>query len=566
MTSFLAPSPLFSGWSLIHQREELVQTLAQSLKISSLTARLLINRGIVTEESALSFLKTSPDPALHRAFREMKNAAIVIGHHIRNGKIIVFGDYDSDGVTGVALLVLFLRKAGAIIEYYIPERLTEGYGLNIQAMNKIAEAGASLIITVDTGISNTEEIRHARALGMDVIVSDHHEIPRNPPPANAIINPKELSTDHPIRSLSGVGVAYQLALAVADELGMALAEVEEFLDLVAVGTIGDISSLTGENRALVKHGVEVMNLRPRPWVKALAQVGGFSVGQITSEQIAFGIVPRINAVGRLEKADVALHLLTSRNEEEALAYAQKLHEANAERQDLCKRILEEASQDHEASPSTEDKVIVLAREGWHPGVIGVVASQLMEKYGKPVILMGVDGSQARGSARSLGEFHLYHLLEACREHLLHFGGHKLAAGFSISADKIEEFTRQVKEISAQHAFTGTSENRIDAMAPFADIDEKFMEELKLLEPFGEGNPQPLLATSPVQVRSQKKIGKTGDHLKLFLESEGRALDGVAFRQGKSFPLPREIGIIYTPKLNTWNGRTSIQLTIEEIVK
>lgn len=568
MTIFLAPSPLFPGWSLVQQREELVETLSQSLNIRPLTARLLINRGLSTEETASAFLQSSPDFTLHRAFSEMNRAAAVISYHVKNRqKIVIFGDYDSDGVTGVALLVLFLRKVGAVVEYYIPERLTEGYGLNLAAMGKLAEAGASLIITVDTGISNVEEIRHARSLGLDVVVSDHHEIPKNPPPATAIINPKELSPDHPIRSLSGVGVAYQLALAVADEIGMDSKEVEEFLDLVAVGTIGDISSLTGENRALVKRGLEVINQRPKPWVKALAAVGGLQVGGMTSEQVAFGIVPRINAVGRLEKADAALHLLTTGDEGEAFAYAEKLHQVNTERQELCKRILEEASSDYESLTSEEDKVIVLAREGWHPGVIGVVASQLMEKYGKPVILMGVDGDKARGSARSMGEFHLYHLLEACKEYLLHFGGHKLAAGFSISAEQIEPFSRRVKEISAQHTFADrVSENRIDAMAAFSEVDEQFMLELNLLEPFGEGNPQPLLATSPVQVRSQKKIGKTGDHLKLFVESEGRALDGVAFRKGKSFPLPREIGIIYTPKLNTWNGRTSIQLTIEEILK
>lgn len=567
MTVFLSPHPRFSTWNLASQPEELVQNLSRSLKLSPLTARLLINRGIRTEEEAFRFLHASPNNSLFREFREIAHAASVIGEHIRNkNKIVIFGDYDSDGVTGVALLVLFLRKTGVPVEYYIPERLSEGYGLNISAVGGIAANGASLIITVDTGISNYKEIQHARSLGLDVVVSDHHEIPQNPPPATAIINPKELPQDHAIRSLSGVGVAYQLALAVADKIGMPLAEAEEFLDLVAVGTIGDISSLTGENRALVKKGLEAMCRCPKSWVIGLASVAGFSIGELTSEQVAFGIVPRINAVGRLEKADVALHLLTSESEETARAYAERLNQANVERRDLCKRILEEASSAHETISSEDDKIIVLAREGWHPGVIGVVASQLMDRYNKPVILMGIEGGRARGSARSLGEFHLYHLLEACQEYLSHYGGHKLAAGFSIAVDQIDGFSRRAKEIAAQHRDGITENDRIEALASFDEIDENFMEELKLLEPFGEGNPHPLLATVPVQVRSQKKIGKTGDHLKLLIESEGRALDAVAFRRGKSFPLPREIGVIYTPKLNTWNGRTSIQLIVEEISK
>jgi len=556
------------------------QEQAGATAISPLLARLLVNRGIDTHEKAATFLAPSLRNGLRSPllFPDMARATERILQARARGELVyVYGDYDVDGVTGSSQLILFLREIGFDPGLYIPHRTREGYGLNVQAMRTIAERGAKVLITADCGATAHTEIALAQSLGLDVIICDHHHVPEQRPPAYAVLNPMEKNCAFSFTGLSGAGVVFYLLMGLRMRLreqGMdPVPDLRRYLDLVTLGTVADLVPLVEENRVLVTHGLKEIDRGQRLGIRALKEVSGNA--EVSSSYIGFRLGPRLNAGGRLAEAQKAVELLTTEDADRARALATDLDGENRARQGIEEKILNQAVEQVESWPDLpERRSIVLASEEWHPGVIGIVASRLVERFVRPTFLIAIDGGKGKGSGRSPKVFHLYEGLKTCADVLEGYGGHRQAAGLSIHADRIPAFAAKF-EAAARERLSAedlVAEIEVDDEVDLARMNAQTMDQVRLLEPYGQGNPEPVFLAREAEVVSTRVVGakpllgKPG-HLKLLLRSGkgGRPLDAIGFGMG-DWPLrPRaRVNMLYTPEINVWNGNASLQLRLRDV--
>jgi single-stranded-DNA-specific exonuclease len=547
----------------------------RDLGISPLAARILQNRGISNPDEARQFLRPTlsdlPDPF---TMKGMEKAVRRISQALRNReKITLFGDYDVDGTTATSVLLLFLREAGASVDFFLPHRIKEGYGLSLEAIKKIHAAGTKLLITADCGVSNRQEIEWAREHGLDVIVTDHHEVPEDLPPALAILNPKQKDCPYPFKGLAGVGVAFHLIIGLRSLLrkegffpGGNGPNLKEYLDLVALGTVSDVVPLVGANRILVKFGLGELSHSRRPGITALKEVSGMGNGPVDTTGINFRLAPRINAAGRLEDAREVIQLLTSNDPEQARKIAAHLNELNVSRQRIEEKILTEArGMIPSRGPGEARRSIVLASREWHPGVIGIVASRLTEEYHCPTILIALEEDRGKGSGRSIDAFALYEGLKACQGWMEAFGGHAQAAGLVIRAECIPDFARAFDAVVASRL---KEEDCIplltlDSVTSLEQIQEPFLAELDLLAPFGTGNPEPVLALENLSILSSKLVGK--GHLRVRIREGRRVREAIGFGMGARHPLSGEgMRMAFSPQINLYQGNRSLQLRIIDL--
>lgn len=563
-------------WALCHLDGDKSKSLSQQLGISSLTAQVLINRGIDEPESARTFLTPSladlHDPQKLKGIKEAVSRIVTAIE--KKEKITVYGDYDVDGTTSTALLILFLREIGSKCDYYIPDRQKEGYGLNLEAVKTLASSGTKLIITVDNGISSYDETVLASSLGIDTIITDHHQLPDKIPPALAVINPQQDDCSYHYKSLAGVGVAFNLVAALRTHLRKSgywdnkkEPNLKKYLDLTALGTIADIVPLLETNRLFAHFGLKELTTSSRPGIRALKKVSSIDDGEINAGKVGFQLAPRLNAAGRLSTADMGVKLLMTRDETEARELAEKLDHENMERRTIEKEIFEDAIDMLEREELDKLSSIVLASEKWHAGVIGIVASRLVERYYLPTLLISIKDGEGKGSARSIAAFHLFKGLKECSSHLLGFGGHKYAAGFSIKEDKIKDFAADfdsiVKKTLNPEDFSPSI--KIDATLELNDIDDKLVQDLEKMLPFGPSNPEPVFLCENVEVKEAIILKEA--HLKMKLNCASGTLDAIAFNmKEKGIKTGDRLSIAFSPRFNLWRGRRSIQLSIKDIKK
>ncbi|MEK6744106.1 MAG: single-stranded-DNA-specific exonuclease RecJ [Nitrospirota bacterium] len=578
-------------WVLAEHDAGAVSRLSDQAGIHPLIARLMLARGVADAAAALSFLSsdltTLSNPLI---FRGMDTAVARIHEALSaRQKIVVFGDYDVDGVTGAALLYLMLRDLGADVDCYIPDRMTEGYGLNTGALRKLQGSGARLVITVDCGISAVNEAEAARSLGIDLIITDHHEsaavqgngsVPAGErlPNALAVIHPRILQPDTTddikvsVGWLTGVGVAFKLAQALLD----APADDErlkKYLDLVTLGTVADMGRITGENRVLVRHGLDILSSDPaslRPGIAALKQVAGLNGKRVNVGNVGFNLAPRINASGRLEKADTAFRLMTTDSPDEAARLAVQLDTVNRERQVVEEGIWGTARELCLQADLASTGAFILSSEDWHPGVIGIVASRIVDEFYRPAALISVKDGVGKGSARSIPGFDLYQGLTACSDLLLGFGGHKYAAGLSVAADHIPRFRERLSAaVLDQFGAAGFVRTiTIDSPVGFDELTFDLMRDIERMAPFGQGNPEPRFGAKGLEVQSIRPVGNN-KHLKLrFRQQNGQSFDAIAYNKGASIGSwlmnGARVAAVFTPRINTWNGMTNIELDIKDI--
>ncbi len=555
-------------WVVSPCDKDLAATIAENCGIEPFAALLLCARGMTDEFEIESFLYDTDliDPF---TLPDMEKACERIHRAMENGeKITVFGDYDADGVTSTALLYSYLLKSGASVDYYIPDRTSEGYGMNLCAIDALKERGTELIVTVDNGISAIEEVNHAAALGIDVVVTDHHRAGEVLPNAVAVVDPHREDTYCEFTEWAGVGVAFKLVCALDGSEGYSL--LEEYGDIVALGTVADIVSLKGENRIIVRSGLAFMrgdfqDGRLRTGLSALLEVSG-SQGQLDATALAFRFAPRINAAGRMGSAERALKLLLTEDEDEARALAAQINEANAVRQATESEITAEAIEIIEKNPHIKyNRVIVVSGEGWHQGVIGIVASRLVERYGKPCIVISENGEIGKGSGRSLGEFSLYDALSYCENCLVQFGGHILAAGLTVEKENIALFREKINEYAKNEGNPVATLN-IDCKLNPASISTELLYSINLLEPYGADNPSPIFGLYNMEIGSVQPIGN-GKHLRLSVKKNGYSISAVMFSKTlEEFPYGEGDKVDLAVKLseNEYMGKVKVNIQIKDI--
>lgn len=555
--------------------------LRQYRGMSPVLAQILYNRGLVDPQAASSFLYTKEihhDPFL---LKGMNKAVARIRQAIRSQElIVVYGDFDADGVTSTTLLMQVLRALGARVKPYIPHRVDEGYGLNSDALRRLARAGVKLVITVDCGIRSAPEVSAGRSYGLDMIITDHHSIGPDIAALNeaalAVINPKQEDCKYPEEMLAGVGVAYKLAEALlraeranGRRSGAApLPEPEDLLDLVAIGTVADLMPLNRlENRGLVRRGLEILNRSQRPGLGALFDVSGVKPGAVTTTSIGFAIGPRINAAGRLESAMIAYDLLSSNNPVDAARWAEKLQELNNRRQDLT-REAQEIVRRHLEGQDDSAPIIIAADPNFQSGIVGLVAGRVTEEYFRPAIIMETGETESRASCRSIPQFDITRALDQCADLLVRHGGHTLAAGFTVLNQNIPALISRLQAI-AREALDGQElvpTLEIDAEADIHQLTEGLVSELAMLEPTGHDNAQPVFATRNVRVLDYRTVGKDDSHLKLRIARAGQPpLDAIGFGLGAwAAAMPDRIDVAYHLEINEWNGRQSLQLNLQDM--
>lgn len=558
--------------------DERARVLSRNLGVPPLVGRVMFLRGIEAPGAAAEFLRADLDDLVDPfLLPDMEKAVVRVLRAVRHGeRIRIYGDYDVDGITSTCVLLNVLKSLGADVDYYIPDRLGEGYGLNLEAIEKAAASGTSLLITVDCGITAVDEVELARERGMDVVITDHHEPADVLPRAYALVNPKRVDSSYPFRDLAGVGVAYKLASALLRARAGTLdapALPDEILELVALGTIADVAPLTGENRIFAKHGLARLNATSNPGLRALIDVSGLAGREIGVGAVGFSLGPRMNAAGRLGDATLCVDLLTTSSPERAAEIASVLDRANQERQSLEQAILEKAASmvKMTATGEAEDAVLVLAGEGWHAGVIGIVASRLVERFWRPVILISMNGDEGRGSGRSIDAFDLYGGLVQCADLLKEFGGHRHAAGLAISRDAVDALRERLNHVGRSMLAPEDLVRKVtcDLEVRFGEIDLAVAEGLAMLAPFGAGNPVPTFISRGVRLVEYRGVGVEARHLKMKLAQDGVMLDAIGFGLGDMAPVlftrgAREVDIVYTIEVNQWNGTRQAQLSIKEL--
>ncbi len=593
-------------WQIYAPQPQQAEQFAAEIGLSSLLAQVLINRGIdsVTEVQGFIEPESLVLPAPMDEFPDLAASVKLLRKAISGGqKIAICGDYDADGMTSTALLLRAFRVLGANVDYAIPSRMREGYGINDRIVEEFHSEGVALILTVDNGIAAYGPVARARELGVKVIITDHHDLPPKLPPADAILNPKLIAESSPYRGLAGVGVAYVLAISLAQDMQKVGGLVNPLLELFTLGTIADLAPLTGVNRRWVKRGLRLLPHSQLAGVQALIQVAGVqqpsaespslfnsqnkSNNSLKPEDIGFRLGPRINAVGRLADPQIVIELLTTDDRELALKNAIQCEQINQRRQELCQEIEQEAIAWCEKSDLDlqQERVLVVVQPGWHHGVIGIVASRLVERYGVPVFIgtfeedEGGHGGTAptttssssapakivRGSARGIPEFNVFDGLNFCADLLTKFGGHKAAGGFSMPAENVEQFRNQLSIfanecLQPEHLKPLVS---VDVRANLAEINLDLYRQIDALEPCGIENKSPVFWTADVCITEQKIVGK-GGHVKLTATQDGEvsaSVKGIAWRWGEYFPLPRRVDIAYRLRENSFNGKTSVELEL-----
>jgi single-stranded-DNA-specific exonuclease len=532
--------------------------------------QILFNRGYATDAQARAFLKAEPgsntDPL---QMIGMQTAVDRIRHALEQHEpIAIYGDYDVDGVTATALLVSALRAFGADVRGYIPNRFDEGYGLNKDALDHLKTDGVKLVITVDCGIRSPDEARHARTLGLDLIITDHHHPSEGDlPPALAVINPKQPGDMYPDKDMAGVGLAYKLVEALYQNLKSDAFDLPVLLDLVALGTVADLAPLVGENRSLVRKGLRQMRANTRQGLFALANVADVSIAKVNAGNIGFMLGPRLNASGRLESALASFELLTTTDVFRAGQLAQQLDVQNRQRQTLTRQTQEQA----EALAMSDDPdafLLFASHESFNAGVVGLAAARLMESHYRPAIVAANNGEETRASCRSIPEFHITEALDQCADLLVRHGGHAAAAGFTVKNSNVHELITRLKSIAAEKLSGQDLRPTLtaDAQVSLTEMRPELIKNLSYLEPTGYGNPDAAFVSRGAKVKSSRTVGADGKHLKLVLEDElGFTHDSIGFRLGHLKPdLPGHVDILYTYEVNEYNGRVGYQLNLKDV--
>ena len=558
-----------------------VTALAEAVGVSPVTALLLLLRGCDTLEKAKAFI-TFSETTMHNPFLipDMEKAVERLERAIAaQEKVVIYGDYDVDGVTSVSVLSLYLKKRGLAVSYYIPDRSGEGYGINNLAIDKFAADGVTLMMTVDTGVTAVDEVEYARSLGIDTIVTDHHECQSRLPEAIAVVNPRRADSNYPYKELAGVGVVFKLVMACeesryrgSDLLEKKLFELSsEFIDLVAMGTVADVMPLVDENRLIVKMGLAILNSHPRAGVTALLDAAGRNDKKktdITASVISFVIAPRINAAGRIDSAERAVGLFLSDKADETERIAAELCDINRERQAEENRIIEEAEEKIKNECDLEnDKIIVLADDHWHHGVIGIVASRITERFGLPSILISFDGDIGKGSGRSIKGINLVDALTDSQEYLVKFGGHELAAGLSVTREALPEFRQKINEYVKNHLHDAERMAGIDVDCELTaeSISLDTAESLALLEPYGIANPTPLFMLRGATLRSIMQLGDK--HTKLIVEKDGISLTALRFGKSRAeleYYAGDKVDLLFNIGINEFRGVISVQMILKAI--
>lgn len=555
-------------WEYTQPNKEITEKIANRFGLSTLVAGILANRGLVDEKKIEVFLnptrKDFYDPYL---LNDMSIAIEEIDKVIKNnGRIIIYGDYDVDGITSIAVLKKFLNERGVEVDYHIPNRLNEGYGLKKETLKDIAKENYDLMITVDCGITAIEEIDYANSLGIKTIITDHHEALDEIPNAIAVINPKRKDNKYPFRGLAGVGVVFKLIQAISIKLNLEEKEYLKYLDLVCVGTISDIVPLIDENRVIAKLGLKLVEVTKNLGLRELINISKYK--KIDSSTISFGIAPRINACGRMGHAEEALKLFLTSNIVEAQNITRKLEEYNQERQSIEKRIFTEAKEKLQIEEEAKKGSIVLASANWHHGVIGIVASKLTDLYYKPTILLCLEGDEAKGSGRSILGFDLHDALCKTSEYLEKYGGHEMAVGLTLKAENFEKFKTEFEKL--------VEESDISEIVPIINIDvqlydknirKEIAKEIQLLEPFGEGNKMPLILFKNLKIDSIRTLSE-GKHLKLTLKNENQWVDSIGFNLGNladEYHIGDKVDVVGMLEINEYNNNEYIQINMKDIM-
>ncbi|WP_100371979.1 single-stranded-DNA-specific exonuclease RecJ [Bacillus sp. FJAT-45037] len=555
-------------WKIQEQDNLKTELLVKELGVDTLVAQLLLNRGIDTPEAAKTFLCTEEmtyhDPYL---LDGMSETVTRIKEAIENKeKILIFGDYDADGVSSTSVMIYTLQELGASFDYYIPNRFTEGYGPNEPALRRAKEEGYALVVTVDTGISAVHEASIAREIGLDFIITDHHEAPPTLPDAFAIVNPKNPGCSYPFKGLAGVGVAFKVAQALLDRIPV------ELLDIAVIGTIADLVPLVDENRLLAKEGLKALQSTEKPGLRALMEVCGVGQDTLSGDHVGFGIGPRINAAGRLDSADPAVELMITNDPVEAKQLAARIDALNKERQSIVNAITEEAVEMVETMfPPSENNVLIVAKSGWNAGVIGIVASRLVERFYRPTIVLSIDEEKgtAKGSARSIEGFDMFKELSESRDILPHFGGHPMAAGMTLQESDLEllreRLNQQAGDVLTEEDFKPLT--KVDLQTTVDHISLKVIKQLDALAPFGVSNPTPKVMIEDVHIDQMRRIGSEANHLKISLAQNGANLDGIGFHLGHlhdEISQTAKVSVIGTLSVNEWNGHVKPQMMLEDV--
>jgi len=546
--------------------QRLLPVSSEQYYVNPLLVQLLHNRGITDPAAFEPFLiaddRLAHEPAL---LQDIDKAVTRILRALLGDELIaVYGDFDADGITGTALLMEGISKLGGRVVHYIPHRLDEGHGLNLPALQSLKEQGVSLVVTVDCGIRGVTEVEEGLELGLDFIITDHHEAPDSLPRALAIINPKRPCSTYPFYELAGVGVALKLLQAIYRATKRD-GDWEESLDLVALGTVADMVPLSGENRYLVKRGIEVLNRSRRIGIQELVRCAGLQTGRLDEGSIGYMLGPRLNASGRMDHAVTSYELLMTTSQEQARKLAAELEFNNSERQRLTIDAFTHA-REKLLSEGADQPLLMTGERTYPPGIIGVVAGKLADEFYRPTVVIRLEGEKARGSARSIPEFDLIAALTECRDLLSRFGGHRQAAGFLTSSANVEELRRRLLEIASRE-LAGVDLRpsiAIDAEIPLSAMDEKMYMVLSKLAPFGQGNKAPTFLSRKVKLLESRKVGASGDHLKLKLGNDGVVWDAIAFNHGNR-EMSNYIDVVYNLEQDFWNGRQLLRLNVVDFI-
>ena len=558
-------------WIFMHKEHttEQIKSLSENYGVAPIIATIMLNREITEPKTFISPDENALlDPFLMLGMEEATERILNAINH--NEKIAIYGDYDVDGITSTAIMVKFLRSHKADVIYYIPDRHEEGYGINTDAIDKIHAQGVTLLITVDCGITAVKEIAYAKTLGIETIITDHHECKDETPEAYCLLNPKQPNCGYPFKKLAGVGVAFKLLQALTLKMHFHMRElIDEYIDLVAIGTIADVMQLVGENRIIVKKGLELLKYTMNRGIRALAEVADINLSSVQTGTIGFMLAPRINAAGRMGDPRCAVELLLSKDDMTAKRYAEILNEKNRERQETEISILEDALSIIESTPTIKDDfVIVLSHDGWHHGIIGIVASKISERFNKPCILISTDEENGKGSGRSIRSFNLFKALENSAHLMQKFGGHDLAAGLSIKPENIDAFRKEINDYAKKCL---TEEDfmsilYIDSELPPQYINMNTAEKLSILEPYGMGNACPLFYAKDLTI-SQIKPLSDKKHMKLLLSLGEYSFEAIGFNMGElldTLVIDDKIDIVFNIDINIYRGARQLQVLLKDL--
>ena len=559
-------------WSLLNPNQNTVSSVKKAFRTSEVIAKVLANRNILNPNLARPFFTPNLD-MLHNPYlmQDMDKAVERVLKNIKSGKpIMVFGDYDVDGTTGAAALYLAFQKFGADVTYYIPDREKEGYGLSYHGIEVAKDIGIDLIITCDCGINAFVQVDFANEQNIDIIITDHHTTDTELPKAHAILNPKRKDCEYPFKGLCGGGVAFKLITAIGNKLNIPLTDYEEIIPLITLGIAADVVPIKDENRVLVHHGLNILKNLEKPGLKTLLELAGLK-GHISVGQLVFSIAPRINAAGRLGDANRAVELLVTDDQDKARLLVKELDNENKRRQIIQQAVVDEALLKVNAEADLKNEnALVLANAGWHPGVVGIVASKIKEEFNRPTIIIALENGSGKGSARSVAGFDLYEALTACKTHLDGYGGHPMAAGLTLSNQKLEDFKKAFIDFANERL---TKENlqatlTLDSEMTLQDITPRFMEFLDKLSPYGPGNMRPKFAIRNVEIAGVPKvIGKTGEHIRFKIKQGLKSYPAVGFGLSNKYEMlitGQPVDIACVVETNEWQGNTSIQMNVRDI--